>query len=47
MSENTVKGAKDTKVKVFFQGLHVTHGILELIHNLIFLMNHAQFTTMR
>ncbi len=31
-----VKGAKGTKVKVLFQGLHVTHVIFMLVYNLKF-----------
>jgi hypothetical protein len=32
--ENMVKGARGTKVKVFFQGLHMTHVIFVLVYNL-------------
>jgi hypothetical protein len=31
-----VKGTKGTKVKVFFQWLHMTHVIFVLVHNLKF-----------
>jgi hypothetical protein len=33
MGENTIKGAKCTKVKVIFQGLHMTDDIPILIYN--------------
>jgi hypothetical protein len=32
--ENMVKGAKGTKVKVFFQGLHMKRVIFVLVYNL-------------
>jgi hypothetical protein len=32
--ENTIKGARGTKVKVLFQGLHMTHVIYVLVYNL-------------
>ncbi len=31
--ENTVKGARGTKVKVIFQGLHMTHITFVLVYN--------------
>jgi hypothetical protein len=34
--EVTIKGAGVTKVKVFFQGLHMTCVIFALVYNLIF-----------
>jgi hypothetical protein len=43
--ENTVKGAKRTKVKVLFEGLHMTHGIYVLVHNLKFCIVDTQFKT--
>jgi len=36
MGENIVKGAKGAKVKVFFQGLHMTHVIFVLVYNFKF-----------
>jgi len=36
MGENMVKGVKGTKVKVIFQGLHVTCLIYMLAYNLKF-----------
>ncbi len=33
LGENTIKGAKGAKVKVLFQGLHMTHVIFVLVHN--------------
>jgi hypothetical protein len=36
MGENIVKGAKDTKVKVIFQGLHMTRVIFVLVYNIKF-----------
>jgi len=35
-SEITVKGNRGTKVKVLFQGLHMTHVIFTLVDNLKF-----------
>jgi len=43
--EITVKGAKGTKVKVFFQGLHITHVILALVYNLKFCILDTPFST--
>jgi hypothetical protein len=36
LGEITVKGARGAKVKVLFQGLHMTHVILALVYNLKF-----------
>ncbi len=33
MGENMVKGARATKVKVFFQGLHMTRVVFVLVYN--------------
>jgi hypothetical protein len=41
MSENIVKKTKGAKVKVLFQGLHVTHGIPILVYSLIFSIFHT------
>jgi hypothetical protein len=32
--ENTIKGVGDTKIKVLFQGVHMTHVIYVLVYNL-------------
>ncbi len=37
MGENIVKRAKGTKVKVIFQGLHMTHVIFVLVYNFKFI----------
>jgi hypothetical protein len=34
LGTNMVKGAKGAKLKVFFQGLHMTHVIFALVYNL-------------
>jgi hypothetical protein len=34
MDENMVKGAKGAKVKILFQGLHMTRVIYVLVYNL-------------
>jgi hypothetical protein len=34
MGEIVVKGTKGTKVKIIFQGLHMTHVIFVLVYNL-------------
>jgi hypothetical protein len=39
-----VKGAKGIKIKVLFQGLHVTHDIPTLICSFNFSIFHTQFT---
>jgi hypothetical protein len=36
MGENMVKGAKDAKVKVLFEGLHMTCVIFVLVYNFEF-----------
>jgi hypothetical protein len=36
IGKNKVKRAKDAKIKVIFQGLHMTHFIYMLIYNLKF-----------
>jgi hypothetical protein len=36
LGENMVKGVRDAKVKVFFQGLHMTHVIFVLVYNFKF-----------
>jgi hypothetical protein len=33
LGENTVKRARATKVKVFFQGLHMTRVVFVLVYN--------------
>jgi hypothetical protein len=43
--EITVKGAKGAKVKVLFQGLHMTHVILALIYNLKICMSYTPFSS--
>jgi hypothetical protein len=43
--ENTVKGAMGAKVKVLFQGLHVTCVIFMLVYNLKFYILDTQFNT--
>jgi hypothetical protein len=45
MGENMVKGAKGTKVKVFFQGLHMTHVIFVLVYNFIICILGTPFIT--
>jgi hypothetical protein len=34
MGENKVKGASITKLKVLFQGLHMTHVVFMLVYHL-------------
>jgi hypothetical protein len=41
--EITVKGATGAKVKIFFQGLHMTCVIFALVYNLQFCILDAQF----
>ncbi len=41
MGENIVERTKGAKVKILFQGLHVTHGILILVYNLILNIFHT------
>jgi hypothetical protein len=41
MGENIVKKTKGAKIKVLFQGLYVTHGILILVYSLIFSIVHT------
>jgi hypothetical protein len=43
MGENTIKGAKGARVKVIFQGLHMTHVIFVLAYNLKFCILDIQF----
>jgi uncharacterized membrane protein len=43
MGENMVKGAKGAKVKVIFQGFHMTHVIFVLVYYLIFNILDTQF----
>jgi hypothetical protein len=45
MDEIMVKGAKGAKVKVLFQGLHMTHSIPALVYNLKFYILNAPFST--
>jgi hypothetical protein len=40
---NRIKGAKGTKVKVIFQGWHMTHVIYLLVYNLVFSILDTQF----
>jgi hypothetical protein len=44
MGEIMVKGATCAKVKVFFQGLHMTHVILALVYNLKFSVSNTPFS---
>jgi hypothetical protein len=46
MDENTIKGTKGTKVKVIFQGLHMTHVIFMLVYNSKNCILNTQFNTM-
>jgi hypothetical protein len=41
--EVMVKGARGAKVKIFFQGLHMTHVIFALVYNLKFCILDASF----
>jgi len=43
MCENTIKGIKGVKVKILFQGLHMTRIIFMLIYNLKFYILEIQF----
>jgi hypothetical protein len=43
--ENMVEGAKGTKVKVFFQGLHMKSIIFVLVYNLISYIFNTPFNT--
>jgi hypothetical protein len=43
--ENMVKGTKGTKVKVLFQGLHMTYVISTLVYNLNFFIMDTLFNT--
>jgi len=45
MGEIIVKGAKGTKVKVLFQGLHMTCVIPVLVYNLKFFILDTPFST--
>jgi hypothetical protein len=45
MGEITIKGARGAKVKVFFQGLHMTSVIIALIYNLKFYISDNPFST--
>jgi uncharacterized membrane protein YagU involved in acid resistance len=43
--EIMVKKAKGAKVKVIFQGLHMTHVIFALVYNFVFCILKAPFNT--
>jgi len=43
MGEITIKGAKETKVKILFQGLHMTHVILALVYNFKLCISNGPF----
>jgi hypothetical protein len=43
--EITIKGAKGAKVKVLFQGLHMTCVIPKLVYNLKFCISNTPFNT--
>jgi len=43
MGEIMIKGAKGAKVKVIFQGLHMTHVILALVYNFKFCISDSPF----
>jgi len=45
LGENIIKGAKGAKVKVLFQGLHMTHVIPVLVYNLKFCILDTQSNT--
>jgi hypothetical protein len=45
LGEKTVKKAKGTKVKVLFQGLHMTHVIPTLAYNLKYCILNTPFGT--
>jgi hypothetical protein len=45
LDEITIKGAKGAKVKVLFQGLHMTCVIFTLVHNLKFYISDTPFNT--
>jgi hypothetical protein len=45
LGENMVKGTRGVKVKVLFQGLHMTHVISTLVYNLVFSILDTQFNT--
>jgi hypothetical protein len=45
MGEIMVKGAKGTKVKVLFQGAHMTFVIPRLVYNLKFFISDTSFST--
>ncbi len=45
IGENMVKRAKDAKVKVLFQVLHMTHVIFVSVYNLKFYILYIQFNT--
>jgi hypothetical protein len=44
-AEIIIKGARGAKVKVFFQGLHMTCVIFALVYNLKFYILDAPFNT--
>jgi hypothetical protein len=46
MDEIMVNGAKGAKVKILFQGLHMTHVIPMLVYNLKFYILDTPFNTM-
>jgi hypothetical protein len=43
--ENMVKGAKGAKIKVIFQGLHMTHVVFVLVYNFKICILNAPFDT--
>jgi hypothetical protein len=45
LDENTVKGAKGSKVKVFFQGLHMKCVTFVLVYKFIICISSAPFNT--
>jgi hypothetical protein len=45
MGEITIKGVRGAKVKVFFQGLHMTLVIPTLVYNLKFYISDIPFSS--
>jgi hypothetical protein len=45
IDKNTIKRARDVKVKVLFQVLHMTHVIFVSVYNLKFCILYIQFDT--
>jgi hypothetical protein len=41
--KHIVEGGRGTKVKVFFQGLYMTHVIFVLVYNLVFSISSTLF----